>query len=93
MTTATPGSSGSACDDHSFVFAMSATLTGYAYETIPNRRILAGQEEGSYAEPGSDDVGPIAQAGRSALGALALGAAGVPIWRKEEEASLKMAGA
>jgi hypothetical protein len=69
------------------------TLTGFAYETIPNRRILAGQEQGSYAEPGSEDDGPTAQAGRSALGALALGAAGVPIWRKEEDASLKIAGA
>jgi len=68
----------------------SFTLTGFAYETIPNRRILAGQEHGSYAEPGSEDDSPNAQAGRSALGALALGAAGVPIWRREEESAARM---
>jgi len=41
-----------------------ATLTGYAYETIPNQRIIAGKEHGADAEPAS-------------LGRLALGSAGL----------------
>jgi hypothetical protein len=43
-------------------------ITGYAYETIPNRPILAGQVSGKAEE--SEDLGP------SSLGVLALGAAG-----------------
>ena len=69
------------------------TLTGFAYETIPNRRILAGQEQGSYAEPGSEGDSSSAQAGRSTLGSLALGAATVSIWRKEEDGVVRMTGA
>ena len=61
-----------------------ATLTGVAYETIPNRRILAGQENGSYAEPG-DKAEPEARIEPTDLGALALGAAGIPIWRKDDQ--------
>jgi hypothetical protein len=72
--------------------SISAKLTGFAYETIPNRRILAGQEQGSYAEPGAEGDGPTAQAGRSALGAIALGAAGVPVWRREEDSVARMTG-
>ncbi len=84
MTTSTPSS-----DEP---WNITATLTGFAYETIPNRRILAGQEQGSYAEPEPGDDAPSAQAGHSTLGALALGAAGVPIWRKEEDALVRTTG-
>jgi hypothetical protein len=66
----------------------SATLTGYAYETEPNKPIRAG------------DTGPIANARvpemcgapatvatlrQATLGLLALGSAGFDIWRKEQE--------
>ena len=59
-----------------------ATLTGYAYETIPNRTILAGHTKGPEE---------IAKASLSALapkpatlGLLATGALGLSIWRREE---------
>jgi hypothetical protein len=48
-----------------------ATLTGYAYETIPNKAIIAGKEHGaddSTAQPAS-------------LGHLAAGASAIPAWR------------
>jgi hypothetical protein len=63
-----------------------ATLTGYAYETEPNKAIRAG-DTGPVAEarvpemysapPGVGTLRP------ATLGLLALGSAGVDIWRKE----------
>jgi hypothetical protein len=56
-----------------------ATITGYAYETVANKRILAGEKEGQ----------PQAQIERhpsAALGMLALGADGLQMWRREEDA-------
>jgi hypothetical protein len=58
-------------------------LTGYAYETIPNKAIVAG------ATKGPDDVEPTASITRrptepATLGLLALGAPGLPIWRRED---------
>ena len=49
--------------------AIAATLTGYAYETIPNKAIVAGQTEGP------DVVQP------ASLGQLARGASTLPAWR------------
>ncbi|MGD0987818.1 MAG: hypothetical protein ABR874_08410 [Candidatus Sulfotelmatobacter sp.] len=49
-------------------------IFGYAYETIPNKAIIAGdqgQAEEAFAEP-------------TVLGALALGAPALNLWRKEE---------
>jgi hypothetical protein len=68
---------------------VTATLTGYAYETIPNRPIIAGKTKG----PGEIDsaVGqpnpaflatPTPQP--ATLGVLALGSPGLAIWRREE---------
>jgi hypothetical protein len=62
-----------------------AELTGYAYETIPGKAIVAG------ATKGPDDAEPTAALSRhapepSALGALALGAPGLSIWRRRESA-------
>ena len=48
-----------------------ATLTGYAYETIPGKGIIAGQTKGS-ASPASD----------ASLGALAAGARGLALRRE-----------
>jgi len=48
-----------------------ATLTGYAYETIPNKRIIAGKTEGT-------DVITVQPA---SLGRLAQGSAALPAWR------------
>lgn len=59
-----------------------ATLTGYAFETVPGKAIVAG------ATKGPDDGGPTASHIRApepaALGVLALGAPGLSIWRREE---------
>ncbi len=49
------------------------TLTGYAYETIPNKPIIAGKTKGS-------DVITLQPA---SLGALAAGANGLGVWRKK----------
>ena len=75
-----------------------ATLTGYAYETIPGKSIKAGQTKESddfTVNPDSsnhDDFGlgvslnsPAADLPQPAsLGMLALGAQGVPLWRRKE---------
>jgi hypothetical protein len=53
------------------VGSISATLTGYAYETIPNRPIIAGKTNGS-------DVVTVEPA---SLGRLAQGSAGLAVWR------------
>jgi hypothetical protein len=75
-----------------------ATLTGYAYETVPNKPIIAGRTKGTddptedpvFANPG--DPGPGASLTNSitdtpqvaSLGVLALGAQGVPLWRRRQ---------
>ena len=53
-----------------------AVLTGYAYETIPNKPIIAGKTHGSDAivEPGT-------------LGHLARGASAIPGWRVKQTAA------
>jgi hypothetical protein len=67
---------------------ITATLSGYAYETIPNKLIIAG------ATKGPDDNGveepeaalSIPTPEPVTLGALALGAPGLSIWRRKESA-------
>jgi hypothetical protein len=71
---------------------LSATLTGYAYETIAGKSIRAGLTKGTADESGEVDFGPGAfmtapapvapQA--ASLGMLALGAQGVTLWRRKE---------
>lgn len=71
---------------------ITAALTGYAYETVPNRRLRAGLTQGA-ADAGAagthspnpaaystDPVPPALQP--ASLGVLALGAQGVPLWRR-----------
>jgi hypothetical protein len=70
---------------------ITATLTGYAYETIPNKAILAGKTTGP------DDSG-VEQPNHSSLtaptrepatlGLLATGAHGLSIWRRESADTL-----
>jgi hypothetical protein len=64
---------------------ITATLTGYAYETIPGKPIIAG------ATTGPDDDAQAASASTNThtpepatLGMLALGAPGPSIWRRKE---------
>ncbi len=59
----------------------SITISGYAYETIPNQRIFTGQESG-LASKGPGPASDLQPSGAS-LGALAGGAGTLPIWRRE----------
>ena len=65
---------------------ITATLTGYAYETIPNKALNAGQTKGPYdatiEEPNASLTTPSPRP--ATLGTLALGASGLPIWRREQ---------
>ena len=62
---------------------ITAALTGYAYETIPGKPIIAG------ATKGPDDAEPTASLNiltpePVTLGALAIGAPGLSIWRRKK---------
>jgi len=68
-----------------------ATLTGYAYETVPNKAIKAGQTKGTAEEPGENFGASASPANLKPdarqtpwLGMLAVGAQGVPLWRRKE---------
>jgi len=72
---------------------ITATLTGYAYETIANKAITAGQTKGpdnlgpnnaSIEEPDASLTAPSPEP--ASLGALAAGAPGLSIWRREHPA-------
>jgi hypothetical protein len=66
-----------------------ALLTGYAYETIPNKPIIAGKTKAA------DEVSSVDQANAAtfsapaakpaALGVLAMGSPGLSIWRRDEQ--------
>ena len=54
-------------------FSILATLTGYAYETIPNKPIITGKTKG-----------PDVTFGLATLGRLGQGASGIAAWRKQK---------
>jgi hypothetical protein len=64
---------------------ITATLTGYAYETIVNKAITAGQTKGSDDSAPEETSASLAAPSPepATLGALALGAPGFAIWRRE----------
>ena len=64
-----------------------ATITAYAYETIPNKPILAGAETGDEASLLEPSNLPSKGARPASLGYLALGAVGLSAWRHEDEVS------
>jgi hypothetical protein len=76
----------------SFDRGRAARLTGYAYETIPGKSIIAGKTHGPTDEAVEENFGPSASLTNpipdapqpASLGMLALGAPGVPLWRREE---------
>jgi hypothetical protein len=57
-----------------FLFNNTAEIEGYAYETIPGKPIIAG-DQGHSEEISSEPT---------LLGALALGSSGLDLWRKED---------
>jgi hypothetical protein len=69
-----------------------ATLTGYAYETIPNKAIKAGQTKGTAEESREENFGASTSLTNLTpdapqppwLGMLTLGAQGVPLWGRKE---------
>jgi hypothetical protein len=65
-----------------FLFNNTAEIEGYAYETIPGKPIIAG-DQGN--DQGHDDGNATeASAASATLGALAAGAPALTLWRKEE---------
>ncbi len=66
---------------------ITAILTGYAYETIPTKRIITGRTKGPDQESsgtGASVESPLDTPQPATLGALAMGAPGLSIWRREE---------
>jgi hypothetical protein len=65
---------------------ISATINGYAYETIPNKPILAGAiaEAGDSTLLAPSDLAPLAPE-PATLGRLAQGAPGLAAWRREDD--------
>jgi hypothetical protein len=65
-------------------------LTGYAYETTPNKTILdghtSGPEKADYFAP-SEMLAPVSQP--ASLGVLARGADALAIWRRDEESLMQ----
>jgi len=65
-----------------------ATLTGYAYETIPNKSIIAGKTKGPDDGTIREQASPASFAAPAAtpvtLGLLALGSPGLSVWRRKE---------
>jgi len=76
--------------------AIDATLTGYAYETVPGKSIIAGKTKDPADDPINEDSGPgvsltnpIPDALHStSLGTLAMGSPGLSIWRRKENESV-----
>jgi hypothetical protein len=63
----------------------SVTLTGYAYETIPGKAIIAGATKGpDDGEPTASFTMPTSEP--ATLGALAMGSPGLSVWRRKERA-------
>jgi hypothetical protein len=63
-----------------------ATLTGYAYETVPNRPIIAGKTSGPEVASAVDPEELLAPANQPAsLGRLARGAYHLEIWRRDDD--------
>ncbi|HTS37633.1 MAG TPA: hypothetical protein VMH04_18300 [Candidatus Solibacter sp.] len=59
-----------------------AVLTGYAYETTPNTKIIDGHTSGATAELAAPEIFPVQP---PTLGMLARGTDGLAIWRRENE--------
>ena len=71
--------------------AFTTTLLGYAYETIPNKPIILKKEQGpcqrmkAGKENKHANPAPSGTTEPASLGHLALGALGVPAWRRKEQ--------
>jgi hypothetical protein len=74
---------------HTPPIGIDAVITGYAYETIAGKPIIAGKTKGpdqrnqEGSSTGASAMSPIPDQPAS-LGVLALGAQAVPLWRRKE---------
>ena len=72
--------------------SISATLSGYAYETVPNRPIIMGQMSGTDIASVVSPEQMLAPSDRAAtLGMLARGADTLSLWRRDEEVTVPAA--
>jgi hypothetical protein len=62
---------------------LKGTVTEYGYETIANKLVKAGLPSSTAAAPEDAGIGMVEQ--RTSLGALALGADGLALWRREND--------
>jgi hypothetical protein len=62
-----------------------ATLTGYAYETVANKGIVAGQTSDTDTTSEMNKPAPARPFHPASLGLLGLGAVGLAIWRRKED--------
>lgn len=65
---------------------LSATITAYAYETVANKRILAGISPTSATE--GQPQAKVQRSEAPSLGMLALGAEGLELWRRDDSITL-----
>jgi hypothetical protein len=65
---------------------ITAKIEGYAYETIPNKPIIAGKTSGPEGTSGVEQLNPASLAAPqpASLAVLALGSPGLSIWRRKE---------
>src|SRR6202140_1775245 len=66
--------------------SFTATLTGYAYETVPGKGIVAGKTRGPEQIEAESDSATLRTLFReqATLGMLVLGEGGLSFWRREE---------
>jgi hypothetical protein len=68
---------------------VTGVLTGYAYETIPNKAIVTGETKGSDDDGSAEEVTPAPQPlslKPASLGVLASGEPGLSLWRRKQPA-------
>jgi hypothetical protein len=66
---------------------INALLTGYAYETIPNKPITTGKTKGSDDDSLTLTPAALTTPQPATLGTLAMGSPGLSIWRRKESAT------
>jgi len=66
-------------------FLIDTTLTGYAYETVANKGIVAGQTSDTDTTSEMNKTAPASPFHPASLGLLGLGAVGLAIWRRKED--------
>jgi len=70
------------------LYKIDAVLTGYAYETVPNKSIATGKTKGPADSSTAEQPNPAALTAPTpqpaTLGLLAMGSPGISIWRRDD---------